>query len=183
MVTVSFHRGNVHRVPIVRRRLLMSSRRISFKEFKSLFHRRSLALSRLHSPDVTVASPNPNSNANDTAIDSQSNDDKGANRCVEGTSMVEFCGKVTDQGRLEVGQFSDSLNISDVSNSPPPDDSNGGDEADENLQDLGIEKTDVSANPNIESTAIADATNHYDKKKREEEEEVEESWSSESEEA
>lgn len=53
MVAISMYRGNLHKVPDVPRRWIMPDRNLSFKDFKSLLHRRRRALSRL---------PNPNTN-------------------------------------------------------------------------------------------------------------------------
>ncbi|EOA24290.1 hypothetical protein CARUB_v10017530mg [Capsella rubella] len=47
MVAISMYRGNLHKVPDVTRRWRMPERNLSFKDFKSLLHRRKLALSRL----------------------------------------------------------------------------------------------------------------------------------------
>ncbi|KAG2329690.1 hypothetical protein Bca4012_020770 [Brassica carinata] len=54
MVAISMYRGNLHKVPDVPRRWTMPDRNLSFKDFKSLLHRRKRALSRLF----------PNSNPN-----------------------------------------------------------------------------------------------------------------------
>ena len=65
MVAISLYRGNLHRVPDVPRRWLMPTPKLSLKDFKSLLHRRSKALSRLRSttPDPDP-NPNPNQNPN-----------------------------------------------------------------------------------------------------------------------
>ncbi|CAB41868.1 putative protein [Arabidopsis thaliana] len=47
MVAISMYRGNLHKVPDVPRRWIMPDRNLSFKDFKSLLHRRKKALSRL----------------------------------------------------------------------------------------------------------------------------------------
>ncbi|CAH8332117.1 unnamed protein product [Eruca vesicaria subsp. sativa] len=47
MVAISMYRGNLHKVPDVPRRWTMPDRNLSFKDFKSLLHRRKRALSRL----------------------------------------------------------------------------------------------------------------------------------------
>ncbi|CAH2064949.1 unnamed protein product, partial [Thlaspi arvense] len=47
MVAISMYRGNLHKVPDVPRRWRMPERNLSFKDFKSLLHRRKRALSRL----------------------------------------------------------------------------------------------------------------------------------------
>ncbi|XP_013625548.1 PREDICTED: uncharacterized protein LOC106331691 [Brassica oleracea var. oleracea] len=60
MVAISMYRGNLHKVPEVPRRWTMPDRNLSFKDFKSLLHRRKRALSRL-SPN---SNPNPNPNPN-----------------------------------------------------------------------------------------------------------------------
>ncbi|KGN63634.1 uncharacterized protein LOC101216066 [Cucumis sativus] len=65
MVAISLYRGNLHRVPDIPRRWLMPTHNISIKDFKSLLHRRSKALSRLRapassSPAKLSTSPNPN---------------------------------------------------------------------------------------------------------------------------
>lgn len=66
MVAISLYRGNLHRVPDVPRRWLMPTPKLSLKDFKSLLHRRSKALSRLRSstPDPD---PNPNPDPNQQA--------------------------------------------------------------------------------------------------------------------
>ena len=61
MVAISLYRGNLHRVPDVPRRWLMPTPKLSLKDFKSLLHRRSKALSRLRS---TTPDPDPNSSQN-----------------------------------------------------------------------------------------------------------------------
>ncbi|KAH0922301.1 hypothetical protein HID58_022319 [Brassica napus] len=60
MVAISMYRGNLHKVPDVPRRWTMPDRNLSFKDFKSLLHRRKRALSRL-SPN---SNPNPNPSHN-----------------------------------------------------------------------------------------------------------------------
>ncbi|XP_022988392.1 uncharacterized protein LOC111485647 isoform X2 [Cucurbita maxima] len=65
MVAISLYRGNLHRVPDVPRRWLMPIHNISIRDFKSLLHRRSKALSRLFatassSPAKVSTSPNSN---------------------------------------------------------------------------------------------------------------------------
>ncbi|CAN8254917.1 unnamed protein product [Cochlearia groenlandica] len=47
MVAISMYRGNLHKVPDVPRRWRMPDRNLSFKDFKSLLHRRKRALTRL----------------------------------------------------------------------------------------------------------------------------------------
>ncbi|EFH53837.1 hypothetical protein ARALYDRAFT_485149 [Arabidopsis lyrata subsp. lyrata] len=47
MVAISMYRGNLHKVPDVPRRWRMPDHNLSFKDFKSLLHRRKRALSRL----------------------------------------------------------------------------------------------------------------------------------------
>ncbi|VVB04494.1 unnamed protein product [Arabis nemorensis] len=47
MVAISMYRGNLHKVPDVPRRWRMPERNLSFKDFKSLLHRRKRALSRI----------------------------------------------------------------------------------------------------------------------------------------
>ncbi|KFK34089.1 hypothetical protein AALP_AA5G100800 [Arabis alpina] len=47
MVAISMYRGNLHKVPDVPRRWRMPEHNLSFKEFKSLLHRRKRALSRI----------------------------------------------------------------------------------------------------------------------------------------
>ncbi|KAG7023169.1 hypothetical protein SDJN02_14194 [Cucurbita argyrosperma subsp. argyrosperma] len=69
MVAISLYRGNLHRVPDVPRRWLMPIHNISIRDFKSLLHRRSKALSRLFatassSPAKVSTSPNSNPNSN-----------------------------------------------------------------------------------------------------------------------
>lgn len=61
MVAISLYRGNLHRVPDVPRRWLMPTPKLSLRDFRSLLHRRSKALSRLHSPTTTSSNPNPSS--------------------------------------------------------------------------------------------------------------------------
>ncbi|KAJ0248404.1 hypothetical protein HA466_0155070 [Hirschfeldia incana] len=58
MVAISMYRGNLHKVPDVPRRWTMPDRNLSFKEFKSLLHRRKRALSRL----IPGSNPNPTQN-------------------------------------------------------------------------------------------------------------------------
>ncbi|XP_071717196.1 uncharacterized protein [Rutidosis leptorrhynchoides] len=64
MVAISIYKGNLHRAPDSLRQWLMPTRKISLKDFKTLLHRRSKALSRLHSTDPTTSNPNPNPNPN-----------------------------------------------------------------------------------------------------------------------
>ncbi|XP_023516400.1 uncharacterized protein LOC111780276 isoform X2 [Cucurbita pepo subsp. pepo] len=69
MVAISLYRGNLHRVSDVPRRWLMPIHNISIRDFKSLLHRRSKALSRLFatassSPAKVSTSPNSNPNSN-----------------------------------------------------------------------------------------------------------------------
>jgi hypothetical protein len=64
MVAISLYRGTLHRVPDVARRWLMPTPKISLRDFRSLLHRRSKALSRLHSPTATSSNPNPSSYSN-----------------------------------------------------------------------------------------------------------------------
>lgn len=60
MVAISLYRGNLHRVPDVPRRWLMPSPKITIRDFKSLLHRRSKAMSRLQSI-TSKHYPNPSS--------------------------------------------------------------------------------------------------------------------------
>ncbi|KAK1427166.1 hypothetical protein QVD17_15849 [Tagetes erecta] len=60
MVAISVYKGKLHRVaPDTPREWLMPTRKISLKDFKTLLHRRSTALSRLQSQS-TIPNPNPN---------------------------------------------------------------------------------------------------------------------------
>lgn len=73
MVAISLYRGNLHRVPDIPRRWLMPTHNISIKDFKSLLHRRSKALSRLRTPTSSSpaklsTSPNPNPNPNTNSL-------------------------------------------------------------------------------------------------------------------
>ncbi|KAF8087040.1 hypothetical protein N665_0601s0006 [Sinapis alba] len=56
MVAISMYRGNLHKVPDVPRRWTMPDRNLSYKQFKSLLHRRKRALSHLS----LNFNPNPN---------------------------------------------------------------------------------------------------------------------------
>ncbi|KAF8080828.1 hypothetical protein N665_0920s0011 [Sinapis alba] len=58
MVAISMYRGNLHKVPDVPRRWTMPDRNLSFKDFKSLLHRRKRALSLLS----LNSNPNPSHN-------------------------------------------------------------------------------------------------------------------------
>lgn len=58
------YRGNLHKVPDVPRRWTMPDRNLSFKEFKSLLHRRKRALSRL----FPGSSPNPTHNVKPESV-------------------------------------------------------------------------------------------------------------------
>ncbi|XP_027338534.1 uncharacterized protein LOC113852454 isoform X2 [Abrus precatorius] len=60
MVAISLYRGNLHRVADVPRQWLMPNPKISLKDFKSLLHRRSKALSRLNATTCSIPNPNPN---------------------------------------------------------------------------------------------------------------------------
>ncbi|XP_024976132.1 uncharacterized protein LOC112514055 [Cynara cardunculus var. scolymus] len=62
MVAISLYRGKLHRSPDVPRQWLMPTPKISLKDFKTLLHRRSRALSRLQA--TTTPNPNPNPNLN-----------------------------------------------------------------------------------------------------------------------
>lgn len=60
MVAISLYRGNLHSVADVPRRWLMPAPKISPRDFKTLFHRRSKALCRLRSTTTTTSNPNSN---------------------------------------------------------------------------------------------------------------------------
>lgn len=62
-MAISLYRGNLHRVPDVPRRWLMPDRNLSPKDFKSLLHRRSRALSRAPSASIPPAAPDLGSGA------------------------------------------------------------------------------------------------------------------------
>ncbi|KAI3513439.1 hypothetical protein L1887_20773 [Cichorium endivia] len=64
MVAISLYKGNLHRAPNPFRQWLMPTPEISLKDFKTLLHRRSRALSRLQSTNDTTSNPNPNPNPN-----------------------------------------------------------------------------------------------------------------------
>ncbi|KAI3673453.1 hypothetical protein L6452_39572 [Arctium lappa] len=61
MVAISLYRGKLHRSPDVPRQWLMPTPKITLKDFKTLLHRRSRALSRLESTTTPNPNPNPNS--------------------------------------------------------------------------------------------------------------------------
>ncbi|KAJ9568191.1 hypothetical protein OSB04_004157 [Centaurea solstitialis] len=66
MVAISLYRGKLHRSPDVPRQWLMPTPKISLKDFKTLLHRRSRALSRLQ---TTTTNPNPNPNLDPNSDD------------------------------------------------------------------------------------------------------------------
>ncbi|KAI3736757.1 hypothetical protein L2E82_26742 [Cichorium intybus] len=58
MVAISLYKCNLHRAPNPFRQWLMPTPEISLKDFKTLLHRRSRALSRLQSTNDTTSNPN-----------------------------------------------------------------------------------------------------------------------------
>ncbi|XP_065876819.1 uncharacterized protein [Euphorbia lathyris] len=171
MVSLSLYRGNLHRVPDVPRRWLMPTRAISFKDFKSLLHRRSKALSRLHSstgPITTTSNPspnpnpNPNSKENGIVIAPPLEDDKGANRFGEGTSKSAAPEQVKDQETFDCGES--TVKAGDVSNSSPVEKHEVAEKGNEHLH---------SIDPHAETSSKADTLGDKEKRKREVEEKLE----------
>ncbi|KAF2316015.1 hypothetical protein GH714_040810 [Hevea brasiliensis] len=152
MVAISLYRGNLHRVPDVPRRWPMPVRKISLKDFKSLLHRRSKALSRLRSSTNAIATTSnhnpktdPKENVDPIALNLEAGE--GTNREEEeGTSKGSASKEVKDQKGLDFGECSvKPEGLSDLSPAEKGDDEAVN--ADGNFQP---EKLDLSANPNTE---------------------------------
>ncbi|XP_010503395.1 PREDICTED: uncharacterized protein LOC104780592 [Camelina sativa] len=95
MVAISMYRGNLHKVPDVKREWRMPDHNLSRKDFKSLLHRRKRALSRL------PVDSNPNANLTvktelvtdqeDPILPSEENGSSGKQKLVE-VKREEVCG-------------------------------------------------------------------------------------------
>ncbi|KAJ9163677.1 hypothetical protein P3X46_023319 [Hevea brasiliensis] len=173
MVAISLYRGNLHRVPDVPRRWPMPVRKISLKDFKSLLHRRSKALSRLRSSTNAIATTSnhnpktdPKENVDPIALNLEAGE--GTNREEEeGTSKGSASKEVKDQKGLDFGECSvKPEGLSDLSPAEKGDDEAVN--ADGNFQP---EKLDLSANPNTEPRK-ADVVNDKEKRKKEVEEKL-----------
>lgn len=158
MVAISLYRGNLHRVPDVPRRWLMPTRKISLKDFKSLLHRRSQALTRLRSSTngiATTSNHNPNAdkqeNASPAALkleaaEGTNREEEGTNREEEGTSKGSASKEVKDQKTLDCGDCSaKTKGLSELSLPEKAEDEAVN--ADGNFQP---EKMDLCANPDTE---------------------------------
>lgn len=174
MVAISLYRGNLHRVPDVPRRWLMPTRKISLKDFKSLLHRRSQALTRLRSSTngiATTSNHNPNAdkqeNASPAALkleaaEGTNREEEGTNREEEGTSKGSASKEVKDQKTLDCGDCSaKTKGLSELSLPEKAEDEAVN--ADGNFQP---EKMDLCANPDTEMCK-ADVVNDKEKRKKE----------------
>ncbi|KAF8037216.1 hypothetical protein BT93_B0199 [Corymbia citriodora subsp. variegata] len=113
MVAISLYRGNLHRVPDVPRRWLMPSHSLSPKDFKSLLHRRSRALSHVSPSAPALPAPDlgPGSglhNDGQPPVEPpEAEKGGGAEACGEGTSKgvvaLEVKEEVNDHGEAIEG--------------------------------------------------------------------------------
>ncbi|KAB2633443.1 hypothetical protein D8674_029690 [Pyrus ussuriensis x Pyrus communis] len=186
MVAISLYRGNLHRVPDVPRRWLMPTPKISFKDFKSLLTRRSVALSRLRSalPAAAAVSSNPNPDF----IPGQLSEAPKAGNLSHPTIKFEAPENVAadceagPSGKKKDGKQSDGADLSVKSgggfDSPPalkPDlIEKGSDVADVGASSLPVkvEKLDEVENPNSERCNKEEELSDKQKRKREVEEKL-----------
>lgn len=168
MVAISLYRGNLHRVPDVPRRWFMPTHQISLKDFKSLLHRRSKALSRLHSSTAitttTSSNPNPSSDPNQqieapkenaSPVEPQLEPQNVVADSAEGPS-----GEVKDQRGSDGGDL--SVKPVDASDQLP-----------EHKAEVLEKASDAKPeNPNSEVSNKSDVLNEKEKRKREVEEKL-----------
>ncbi|KAJ6672481.1 TRNA (ILE)-LYSIDINE SYNTHASE [Salix viminalis] len=168
MVAISLYRGNLHNVADVPRRWLMPPPKISHRDFKTLFHRRSKALSRLRS---TTTTSNPNSNHNEkTPIEPKLEDveeETVTNSNVkEEAEQSEDCKGGGDGGASssrEDEKDDGGLDGADFS-MKPADDAVNGEPHPNNLQ----KPDDLANNPNMETMSNANELGvEKEKRKRE----------------
>ncbi|CAK7322913.1 unnamed protein product [Dovyalis caffra] len=162
MVAISLYRGNLHNVADVPRRWLMPTPKISLKDFKSLFHRRSKALSCLRSTTTS----NPNSNHNEKPpfepnLEPVQEEITTNNNGKEEEEEEDFKGGGASSSREDV-KDDGGLDGADCSLKPAGDAVNGGDPNASNLQ-----KPDDLVNPNIETMSNANELDKKENRKRE----------------
>ncbi|XP_030938521.1 uncharacterized protein LOC115963593 [Quercus lobata] len=182
MVAISLYRGNLHRVPDVPRRWLMPTPKLSLKDFKSLLHRRSKALSRLRS---TTPDPDPNSSQNpdlnqqaeapkeNPVLVEPKLEEEKASDCEEAPPKNE---ENDQRGTGDGGDCSVKPVVVDAPDLKPEKIDSGAVGADVDGQALPAETKPVDlaiANPNSEVSDKVDVLNKKQKRKREIEDKLE----------
>lgn len=171
-MAISLYRGNLHRVPDVPRRWLMPDRGISPKDFKSLLHRRSRALSRAApsaAPETTAPDLGPgpggllDGGRPSVEAEAERGGGGGAESCGEGTSK----GVVAAEVKEEADDHREAVDGANRSPEAKPDWVGKSAEGDGGGQVSAAEKAEEPVNNEVQDADKVDApTTDREKRKK-----------------